>query len=413
LQPLRSWRTTSSAWLGAAALLALAAGFATAQDYERPPSYTPAAALGAAARGPNYVVLSPVDSDGALRRYTVRTPYGDFKTTGDQLMRARIKELNALNALEKTNAAQKFGEAAVKAGLSPVIFAGNLIARPVDTTQNTIAGVGQFVNGVGSGFNNMGKSRDDAVASITGASKQKREIATQLGVDPYTDFKPLSNKLDNLSGAAAVANLAVAGAFIMTPGAAGLVAANTSNAGTLTSMVNDYSSAQLMDMNRAKLGNLGVDNATADQLFANPNYTPLDITAMTDALSSIGPITNLNAMVARAASADTRNGAYFIRRRIELTAAYQQRNKTIVSVTRFGDLMYPLCLTEHGGIVGVYPIDSLSWTQETAATFDAMKSDVDADRATGPKLLVITGTATPLAKKNLAARGWKVMENAK
>jgi hypothetical protein len=166
-------------------------------------------------------------------------------------------------------------------------------------------------------------------------------------------------------------------------------------------------------MHRAKLGNLGVDNATADQLFANPNYTPLDITAMTDALSSIGPITNLNAMVARAASADTRNGAYFIRRRIELTAAYQQRNKTIVSVTRFGDLMYPLCLTEHGGIVGVYPIDSLSWTQETAATFDAMKSDVDADRATGPKLLVITGTATPLAKKNLAARGWKVMENAK
>ena len=172
MQPLRSWRTTSSAWLGAAALLALAAGFATAQGYERPPSYTPAAALGPAARGPNYVVLSPVNLDGALRRYTVRTPYGDFKTTGDQLMRARIKELNALNVLEKTNAAQKFGEAAVKAGLSPVIFAGNLIAHPVDTTQNTIAGVGQFVNGVGSGFNNMGKSRDDAVASITGASSR-------------------------------------------------------------------------------------------------------------------------------------------------------------------------------------------------------------------------------------------------
>ena len=121
---------------------------------------------------PQLCRVEPGRLDGALRRYTVRTPYGDFKTTGDQLMRARIKELNALNALEKTNAAQKFGEAAVKAGLSPVIFAGNLIARPVDTTQNTIAGVGQFVNGVGSGFNNMGKSRDDAVASITGASKQ-------------------------------------------------------------------------------------------------------------------------------------------------------------------------------------------------------------------------------------------------
>jgi hypothetical protein len=413
LHSLQFWRTASSVRLGAAALLALTAGFAAAQGYERPPSYTPAAALGAAARGPNYVVLSPVESDGALRRYNVRTRYGDFKTTGDQLMRARIKELNALDALEKTNAAQKFGEAAVKAGLSPVIFAGNLIAHPVDTTQNTIAGVGQLVNGVESGFNNMGKSRDGAVASLSGASKQKREIATGLGVDPYTDFKPLSDKLDKLAGAAAVGNLAVAGAFIMTPGAAGLLAANTSNASTLTGMVNDYSAAQLMDINRAKLGKLGVGSATADRLFANPNYTPLDVTAMTDALSSLGPVTNLDAMVARAASAETRDSAYFIRRRIELTAAYQQRNKSIVGVTRLGDLMYPLCLTEGGGIVGVYPIDSLSWTEQTAAMFDAMKAQADADGAAGPKALVITGAATPLARKNLAARGWQVTENAK
>jgi hypothetical protein len=44
------------------------------------PAYTPTAVLGAAARGANYVVLSPVVSDGALRHYTVRTSYGDFQT---------------------------------------------------------------------------------------------------------------------------------------------------------------------------------------------------------------------------------------------------------------------------------------------------------------------------------------------
>ena len=409
LPPLRFSKTKGSAWLGAMALLALSAASARAQQYERPPNYSPAAALGAAARGGNYVVSSPVVSDGALRHYTVRSSYGEFKTIGDQLMRARIRELNALETLDKTNGVQKFGEAAVKAGLGPVVFAGNLIAHPVDTTQSTVAGVGQFINGVGSGLNNMGKSRDDAIASVSGASKQKRELAAQLGVDPYTDFQPLSNKLDQLAGAAAVGNLAVSGAFILTPGAVGLAASNASTASTLNGMVKDYSSAQLMDMNRAKLGQLGVDSETADQLFANQNYTPLDVTAMTDALARMGPVQNLNAMVARAASADSRDSAYFIRRRSELTAAYQERNPTIVSIVRTGDLMYPVCLTRDGGAVGVYPIDILSWTPETAANLKAMATEATA----GPKSLVITGTATPLAKKNLAALGWSLKENAR
>jgi hypothetical protein len=259
----------------------------------------------------------------------------------------------------------------------------------------------------------MGKSRDDALASVTGASKQKREIAAELGVDPHTDFKPLSDKLDSLAGAAAIGNLAVAGAYALTPGAIGFAASNTATANTMRGWAKDYSAAQLMDMNRAKLEKLGVDGATADRLFANKNYTPLDVTAMSEALSRLGPVKNLGAMVARAASADSRDVAYFIRRRIELTAAYQQRNPTIASVVRFDDLIYPLCLTKDGGAVGAYPIDILSWTPETAATVQAMTSEAKADGATGAKSLVITGTATPLTKKNLAALGWTVTEGAR
>jgi hypothetical protein len=227
--------------------------------------------LSAAARGANYVVLSPVVSDGALRHYTVRTSYGDFQTVGDQLMLARIKELNALNELEKTNGAQKFGEASVKAALRPLVFAGNLVAHPVDTTQSTFAGVGQFFNGIGSDLNNMGKSRDDTIASLTGETRQKRLIATQLGVDPYTDFRPLADKLDSLAGAATVGNLAVSGALMAVPGAAGAVASNASTVSTLPDVANDYSAGQLMDMNREKLGRLGVSGEIADKLFANRN----------------------------------------------------------------------------------------------------------------------------------------------
>ena len=43
---------------------------------------------------------------------------------------------------------------------------------------------------------------------------------------------------------------------------------------------------QLMDMNRDKLARLGVDRAAADSLFANLYYTPVDATAITEALTS-------------------------------------------------------------------------------------------------------------------------------
>jgi hypothetical protein len=401
-----------AAQLSLFAFLISLAGAAAAGPFEQPPSYSASSVLGQTSKGANYVVLSPVASDGMMRHYTMRTSWGDFEATGDQLMAALVKELNALHALDETNAPKSFGQAAVKAGLSPVIFAGNLIAHPVDTTQNTAAGLGQFFGDIGSGLNNVGKSRDDAVASLSGEAKQKRLIATGLGVDPYTDFKPLADRLDVLAGAAAVGNLAVSGAFMVVPGAAGIVVANTSTAGTLNGMVNDYSSAQLMDINRDKLARLGVEGATADSLFANRNYTPVDVTAMVEALASLSGVQNLDETVARAAAADSRATAYFVRRRMELTAAWQRGHKTLVAFIGADSVRFPLGRTASGGIVGVYPIDSLSWTPETARTIDAMTGEAERSGATS-RTLVITGTATPLARSNLAAEGWSLQERAR
>ncbi len=400
-----------AALLGFLALLAAGAG-AAAGRFEQAPSYDPTAALGAASSGPNYVVMSPVSSDGMLRHYTVHTRWGDFETIGDQLMAARIKELHALHALDETNATKSFGQAVLKAGLGPVVFAGNLISKPVDTTQKTVAGIGQTLGDISSGFNNMGKSRDDAVASLTGEAREKRVIALDLGVDPYTDFEPLAYRLDELAGAAAAGHIVVSGAFMAVPGAAGLAVSNTATAGTFGDAISDSSSAQLMDINRDKLARLGVDGSTAASLFANRNYTPVDVTAMVESLLSLGGVDNIGPTVGQAARADSRGSAYFVRRRMELTAAWQRRNKTLVAFVGEDSVMFPLAQTTSGGIVGVYPIDILSWTPGTAQTIDAMTVEAQSSGARS-KTLVITGAATPLAKSNLAARGWKVQERAK
>ena len=55
-------------------------------------------------------------------------------------------------------------------------------------------------------------------------------------------------------------------------------------------MINDYSAAQLMDMNREKLGAARREPARPPTTVRQPNYTPVDVTAMVEALSSIGGV---------------------------------------------------------------------------------------------------------------------------
>ena len=394
------------------ATLFLVAASAWAGDFEQPPSFNPGKLFGGAAQGPGYTIVNPVRSDGYLRDYAIETPYGTLNAAGDQMLLMRIKELAALDALDKTAGSQEFADAVVKAGLSPVAFAGNLVTNPVGTVKNTFTGVGQLFGGIASGIKNAGKTQDNAVASITGAAKQKRLIAFQYGVDPYTDFKPLADRLNKLAGAAAVGGLAVTAAFIAIPGAAGTIVSNVSTANTLNGMVRDYSAAQLMDMNRKKLGQLGIPGDLIDELLSNKHYTPVDITVLVDALARMGKQQHMDVMVARAALADSRDVAYFIRKRVELTAAYQEKTGQLTGFVLLGNSPFPMSTTTDNGIVGVFPVDIISWTESTSAVLAAMTSAAQDDGITGLKILHITGTTTPLAKKNLKVLGWKVQEDA-
>ena len=122
---------------------------------------------------------------------------------------------------------------------------------------------------------------------------------------------------------------------------------------------------------------------------------------------SLSGARDLDATVAAAASADSRASAYFIRRRIELTAAWRKHHGAILGFANAGDPRFPVARTA-SGLVSVYPIDALAWTPETARALEAMSA-----AGPGPKILLITGTATPLAKSHLAAVNFRLEERAK
>jgi len=328
-------------------------------------------------------------------------------------LRMRLNELNAMALLEKVSNSDSFGKALTQAGLSPVIYAGHLIANPIDTVQNTLAGVGGFFGRVSSGIANAGKTPDDTVSSVLGVTDQRRQLAATYGVDPYTDFPSLNAKLEQLSQAAALGGLTVTAALFVVPGAAGIIISNLSTAYKLNDigieeLARNYTASQILDLNRSRLTAMGVEADLVERLLANRNYTPIDMAAMVAALDSMKAVKGREEYVACAAAVTSRAIAYVMRRQAELMADdYRLHGGYVRFVALVG---YPYAITRDGRVVTLAPIDALSWTSETAAWSGSVTAERNRFAPNARGELRITGQATALAKRQLQAQGWNVLE---
>jgi hypothetical protein len=389
------------------AAMLLPTGLLSAAELEDEAVISAKAALGAAASGANYRVQDTVTTDGLLRIYTLETSYGTFTIYGDAMLLQRRKELAALAVLEKQSRTEAFGEAVLRAGTAPVEYASDLVTKPRATIKRTVSGIGEVFNRVASGLENVGKgSPDDTVNAVLGISAAKRKIAFDLGVDPYTDFTPLAQQLDDYARATALGGLAVKVGFSFIPGTAGTAISATSSAQGLGSLVRDKTPAQLLEINRARLAKLGVPRTTASKFLSNSYYTPADQTVIAVGLRRLQGVRDLGLYVDRLAQANSRDLAIFLRTRTELLAAYQQRTGAIVRILSIKGI--PLTQQKDGSIMFLGPIDSLTWNARVSKTFAIVTSAIRKNGSNAPLVLAISGTATPLGKNQLEKLGWSV-----
>jgi hypothetical protein len=387
---------------------------ALAQAFENPPSFNAAKIPGIKRVGPDYTIRNPVRSDGILRVYILTTPYGEVTVNGDEMLRMRINELDALAKLDKVSTSESFGRALAEAGISPLKFTGQLIVNPIGTVQNTLNGVGAFFGRMGSSMNNADNARDDAVSDLIGVTDQRRHIAAAYGVDPYTDFPPLAAKLNQLSQAAAAGGLVVTGALLLVPGSVGIIVSNLSTAYKVNDigiddLARDYTAAQILDINRAALARMGVAPELSTKLLANRNFTPIDMAAMVAAIESMKAVQDRQVFFARAAEANGRAIAYFMRRQAELLADDHRKHGGYVRFVALAS--YPFVVTRKGDVMALLPIDILSWTRTTSAGFGQVTAERKRAAPKAHGVLRIGGTATSLAKRRLKAEGWAVLEH--
>lgn len=388
---------------------------ALAQPFERPPSVEIEKVPGFWPSGDNYTIKNPVTSDGLLRIYTLTTPYGEFVTHGDQMLRMRLNELRALHELEKIASSESYGKALLDAGLSPFRYTGRLITDPGKTVGDTFSGIGTMFGRISSDLANVGKTPGDPISGLLGVTDQKRKLATKIGVDPYTDMAPLDARLSRLAEAAAAGGLTVSAAMMAVPvTTVGIIASNISTASTIEGvrideLARDQTASQIFDLNRQRLRAMDADNDLVEALVDNHKYTPIDMAVLVAALDNMPGVEDRIVFLRRAAQINTRSLAYFMRRHAEMLKSHQSRGAAFARFVSLGG--YPFNVRRDGRIVGIMPIDSLAWTERVAGVLRECAADAHKFSATGQVELRITGTATARAKRELQALGWRVVEN--
>lgn len=379
---------------------------------ETPPNADASAVVGAVVRGANYEIDNPVRSDGLLQLFTVKSNYGRFTVAGRELLNRRLNELAALTNLEKLNQTDLFAQSLAKSAASPVRLGLDLLKNPFGTVEQTVSGVTEAFGKVSAGVADPGRDTDSIAASAIGVSSAKRQLAAELGLDPYTDFKPLADKLNEVATTMALGGLAPKAAFTAIGGVTGTALSYTSSAEGMRALIRDKTPAQLAELNRQRLKQMGANERTIASFLDNDFYTPTDQTRLVDALNNLGGVKNRAVFVERAAVAHHRDLAFFLVRRAEMIANYQRASGGMV--VQFASANgFPVNMLADGRALIVAPIDLLSWSETPLQALAAISSGVRTGNTSRPVELRISGTATPAAREGLKSMGWTLVEGEK
>jgi hypothetical protein len=241
-----------------------------------------------------------------------------------------------------------------------------------------------------------------------GVDDARRELAVALGVDPYTNFPPLAQKLTDVASATAAGGLSVKAALAVIPGGVAVIAVSSvSSIQSASDTLRDKTSAQIAQEVKATLLQLNVSPDTVNRFVTNRAFTPADLLLTARALAGLNA-ENTQAFIDRAAEANSRSVAFFERRRAELLS---ERGRELGGIADFINVGgFALNRNRAGNVVALFPCDDIAWTAITERAVTAITNDLPRDGAIARKpILATNGAVTPMASREFQKLGWQVV----
>ena len=176
--------------------------YGAAQQFEAGPTFNASQILPPQLlRGPNHVVENTVRNDGYINLYSIRSKYGVFDGVTTAKLRKRIREINALAAMEKVKGTKVFKDSALEAAGDVWQGTKDLVTKPVKSLTGAVSGVGKMFSRMGEQLfgSKRSQAEDDRLKALIGFSKTKREYAYEFGVDVYSSNKVLQEELNDMA----------------------------------------------------------------------------------------------------------------------------------------------------------------------------------------------------------------------
>jgi hypothetical protein len=385
---------------------------AAAQEFEANPTLRASDVLPAKlVRGEFHTVDDAVQNDGVMNRYKLRIPQGELSVVGTDRLEIWIEETAGLQKMEEVKQSEVFGEALKNSVKAPVKFAGNLVENPAGTVEDVGKGAGDFFNSIGhSLFGGASEKESGTVETVVGYDAIKRQFAFQFGVDPYTTNELVQERLVELSRAAFAGGVPLKAATLALPTAGAVAIRGTGGAYGLSQLIRDKSPAELKEINGAKLAQMGVPQDAATRFLEHPDFSPTKKTIITHMLERMEGVDGRAVFIERAGQATDEPMAFFFQEHAEDLAGYHAKVAPLARLVSMQGLVFGQ--RADGTVVGVFPVDYLTWRQKSATTVSGLEPELKKLGAKSPELWV-AGSMSPLYAKNMTALGWTVQENAR
>ena len=360
--------------------------------------------------GPYHRVDETVSNDGYFNRYKIHSLFGEITVDGTDLLYHTIQEIFAIAKIEEMKRSDAFETSFQKAVTGPLRGAKSLIMEPVETVSGVVSGIGTFFGQVGhSIFGSPSEQETGTFKTILGFDAAKRGIAYKFGVDPYSYNGLLQKGLEDLTWAAFGGGFVVRVGFMAIPSPASVAVRVPALSENMNKLIAQNTPAQLKSINAKKLEAMGVPSEIARTFLNNPKFSPSRITYLVSELESLRGVAGRELYVQRAATIEYEGLAYFFERRALMHVAYHEK---IAPLRRFvSPHGLPLAQAQNGQLVVLVPLDYLVWTPNMARIIEALTNQKEQLGATGIELW-ISGTISPLARQNLEALGWQVVDFA-
>jgi hypothetical protein len=359
--------------------------------------------------GAEYRVAEPVFTIQFDNHYAISSDFGEFEARGDEQLRTRIREIDALATLNEMSKTVEFARAAGNALKSPFVATWNLVTHPVDTIRgiptsawNAIEQTSQLVR------RERGELEDSGLLALIGFESKKRLIANELNIDLYSSNRELQKQLNRFSWAAYAGGLP----YLFVPFVDDSDFQNDPSVPVdrLTERLRFYSPEDLRRLNRIELAVMGVQEALSDEFIRHSWYSPRHQTAIVEALSALDLTADRAGFIGVAITAESEQQAHFYQMAAEMLRAYSDRVSAfqrIVVIDRT-----PMGYTEDGVLVLLLPADYVFWNPTAAALTHAMTQAPPAGLAVERAEWLVSGTVSPMARQKIEELGITLNERA-